>query len=94
MSSEQAPCSVGLHSGETCHKLSYTKQIGHRVSTELSDVKRDLILWRTNLPLPRPEGFTICDHHEKTVLVKYRMLALKERVVIHSTWRDIQQEDL
>jgi hypothetical protein len=71
MSCEQTPCSVGLHLGETCHKLSYTKQIGQRVSSELSDVEKDLIMWRTGLPEPGPEGFTICYHHEKTVVVKY-----------------------
>ena len=71
MSCEQTPCSVGLHLGETCHKLSYTKQIGQRVSSELSDVEKDLIMWRTGLPEPGPEGFTICYHHEKNVVVKY-----------------------
>ena len=58
MSCEQTPCSVGLHLRETCHKLSY-KQIGQRVSSELSDVEKDLIMWRTGLPAPGPEGFTI-----------------------------------
>ena len=71
MSCEQTPCSVALHIGQTCHKLSYTKQIGQRVSSELSGVEKDLIMWRTGLPAPRPECFTICYHHEKTVLVKY-----------------------
>ena len=68
MSSDPQPCSVGLSLGEHCHKLSYTKRVGVKVSTELSDIERELVTCRVGL---YGADFTIFFHHEKAVLSKY-----------------------
>ena len=62
-------CSIGSHLQEECHSRFYTRSVGTKTSNSLTKEQAELISLRTGLEIG-PE-FTICHHHEQTILTQY-----------------------
>eukprot|EP00795_Rhopilema_esculentum_P004350 gene4350-20570_t len=62
-------CSIGSHLQEEFHSRFYTRSVGIKTSNSLTKEQAELISSRTGLEIG-PE-FTICHHHEQTVLAQY-----------------------
>ena len=61
--------SIGSHLQEECHSRFYTLSVGIKTSNSLTKEQAELISLRTGLEIG-PE-FTICHHHEQTILMQY-----------------------
>ena len=62
-------CSIGLKLNKECHAQTYVQKKSLNKVSNLSDVDKELIAWRSGIELDN--SFTICRHHEIFLLKKY-----------------------